>query len=1729
MNRRSLLFSVLVLLFATIASAQMPQTYERGFSADKVYQYGDIDHVNHFNGNLVLAVPVGPSFPLKGSSYQLTLVYNSSIWDVMEVYPTDPLNDCYQTKGNCKQLWSYPARRFNAGLGWSLSLGRKFEKYDAENASQGPIYVSPDGAEHSFGGNLPADGSYLRTTATALQTPDGSSREFSEDPALKPKNAFGWLSTMRDANGNGVDVVQICGHGDDAHVCTAPERMCGDHLCDEAQQMLSEWRITDTEGRVHHVYFQDFGAQPGVNPPFGPQLPEQRVAVSRVVLQGPAGDMTYSFEYGTDTNPGLTTIGHSCAGADHTGFSEMFAVPLLHRVKLPDTSYYEASYTGNGGCDPGQISALQLPSVKGQLQWTYGGYLYPDGSCTTSPYHGVYGVRERRLVDINGNLVGKWTYTPGIVQTPAIEMQCSSGGDGGQAISKMVKQEFTNTVDDPYGMRTIYHFTALPELAGSAPPTTISKGEYGFPMCRLHPNDIGQRRYLSTEKQTCGPCDGNGNCGGWYCTTFEEKYIRYVSDDTVVDNSGNVVSVGDFPNNPRIESEQTKATSNGSSESTWTDRSDFDGFGHYRKTTTSGSFGGSPVRETYVDFNPGSDAAGTVFDPATNARKPAFASSDPWVLNTYDYTWSAENGVYSKTEACVDRTTGFLAASRMLRNSGSSPSTVPRSSSDAMVWYTNGGGVVTREDYYGGDLQANLADTALCGMTRPATAEYSIGHSYSHGALASTSYYNGTTEILPKVVDRTIGLSGLPTSERDSAGLETTYTYDANARLKQVQPPGTSPVVFTYGFALTGIGPIGYSPASVAVDRGDTHVLYQFDSFGHVWRELHRMPSPADQTYWSMRQMDRDADGRTVRESTYERITDPIDSLSLVPSLATQYSYAQEGWLASVTLPDGTSTSTTPSMLSKFTKRTPYTAADGTSQIAVSQETRNPLGRLTSVAELQWGGSSPGHTTNYAYDLGGNLISVGMTRGSVTQNRFFSYDQLGRLRAETHPEKGVTGYGTVGYPTYDSRGHLRSKIEGVTDGPFDLVYNYDNRERLLAVTEPDPSSNATPKARRDLKTFAYGSTNAASTGGTDYRAGKLSTTARHNRDGVLGDVVVTETYHYVDAAGRLTSRDTAVSSTAAFDGATFSASQQWNALDQISSVGYPQTTTASGVAGDRNVGYAYTNGFLTSVGTYASSITYQPSGMPDQVTHGLAPYATIQKWTPDPSHMARPCSILVAPPGTTLTVNGSAPCDLTISGNAASWNSGQYHYDAAGNITQIGTRSYVYDFLSRLAVERDGGLSTTYGYDGFGNMNLQTTTIASASAPATGGNYGGTFSRSFNKIDVDPSTNRLTGATFDAAGNVTAWPAGTTYEWDNAGSMHALHANGRDVVYLYTADDERVASISRIPDVNVITRNRTSWTLRGFSQQLLRTWVDDSTSGSRTWSWSEDEIWRGTTLLATESLGGTHHIFTDHLGSPRFITDSVGQSLGTIPFSSFGSGGATGMGALQFTGHERDLGTNSSDALDYMHARYYSAAVGRFLSVDPILGKPELPQTWNRYSYVANNPLTRTDPAGRCFWDGCALEAAAVVEAAIGVTFVVGVVYGAIHTAFSERADPYAPERKLPTDPHTGNPVIDPHVVGPHTQLGKRTSKSTGETYVQGREFDENGNRVKDIDHTDHGRKDHDNPHEHPYDPATGKRLPNQPLQPGVKPDSPQQPKPEPPKSEPKAIAPPCYPQVLCG
>ncbi|MDH5731534.1 MAG: RHS repeat-associated core domain-containing protein, partial [Gammaproteobacteria bacterium] len=67
-----------------------------------------------------------------------------------------------------------------------------------------------------------------------------------------------------------------------------------------------------------------------------------------------------------------------------------------------------------------------------------------------------------------------------------------------------------------------------------------------------------------------------------------------------------------------------------------------------------------------------------------------------------------------------------------------------------------------------------------------------------------------------------------------------------------------------------------------------------------------------------------------------------------------------------------------------------------------------------------------------------------------------------------------------------------------------------------------------------------------------------------------------------------------------------------------------------------------------------------------------------------------------------------------------------------------------------------------------------------------------------------------------------------------------------------------------------------------------------------------------------------------------------------------------------YTGEQFDADTG----LLYLRARYYDPMLGRFISVDPYLGRLEVPESQNRVIYVHNNPLLYTDPSGLAVYQG---------------------------------------------------------------------------------------------------------------------------------------------------------------
>ena len=305
---------------------------------------------------------------------------------------------------------------------------------------------------------------------------------------------------------------------------------------------------------------------------------------------------------------------------------------------------------------------------------------------------------------------------------------------------------------------------------------------------------------------------------------------------------------------------------------------------------------------------------------------------------------------------------------------------------------------------------------------------------------------------------------------------------------------------------------------------------------------------------------------------------------------------------------------------------------------------------------------------------------------------------------------------------------------------------------------------------------------------------------------------------------------------------------------------------------------------------------------------------------------------------------------------------GPYDYDGAGNVIGIGTdAAYRYDAYGRLQTSSIDINGTTHAqeffYDRFGNL----TTVETDGTPIV--------------LGVDAATNRLKLTSdsgiygeYDADGNMTGYSGSMTFTPDELGMIRRATVDSQTKVYLYTADDERIAAIRITGPSQAETIS--TWTLRDLSGKVLRTYQKTLPGGER-WEWKEDHIYRAGALLAADvpaAEGTRRHFHPDHLGTPRLITDAQGLPVSEHTYAPFGVElTPAGPERMKFTGHERDSASLDSANLDYMHARYYTPGGGRFLSVDP--GKdwdPAKPQSWNMYAYVRNNPINSTDPTGRC-------------------------------------------------------------------------------------------------------------------------------------------------------------------
>ena len=616
----------------------------------------------------------------------------------------------------------------------------------------------------------------------------------------------------------------------------------------------------------------------------------------------------------------------------------------------------------------------------------------------------------------------------------------------------------------------------------------------------------------------------------------------------------------------------------------------------------------------------------------------------------------------------------------------------------------------------------------------------------------------------------------------------------------------------------------------------------------------------------------------------------------------TTSAFDELGRVSSVITPDGATVS-----ISYLGNVTTSTDQAGKKRKSVT----DALGRLVQVYEAP-NDSTYNHLTNYSYDILDDLTTV--NQGS--QTRTLVYDSLKRLKSATDPESGTMDF------DYDENSNLIKKVDSRflpgTSTRILTTSAYDGLNRVTSRTYNDGTPNVT---------YAYDAPNVA------FSKGRLTG---------VSSTVSSYTFGEFDALGRIKS------GTQTTSGQAYVMGYQYDLVGNLISQTYPSGRVvrtdydeAGRIAGVKNnqTGNYYVGAVSTDV---ANRIQYSAAGdvKTMKLGNGLWEHTNFNS-------RLQPTQIGLGSAATNSTLV-QLDYDFGTVNNNGNLLGQTITVPTVGGVAGFtATQTYGYDPLNRLATAQENGGSSwrqNFSYDRYGNRKLSAGTTL-PSAFTTENNP--TINANNNRIDntVSGQTNVL----YDNAGNLTRDVAGHIYQYDAENRMIAYDGGAAatgGATYSYDGNGQRV---KKVVGGSTLLITMFVYDIQG---QLIAEYADSAPNG-----------------------GGTSYVTSDTLGSPRVITGSSQQVKGRHDYLPFGeelSAGTSGRtpqhsyGAdnlrQKFTSYERDDETG----LDFASARYYASRQGRFTTVDPLMASKTLmnPQTFNRYSYVVNNPLILIDPSG---------------------------------------------------------------------------------------------------------------------------------------------------------------------
>jgi RHS repeat-associated protein len=597
---------------------------------------------------------------------------------------------------------------------------------------------------------------------------------------------------------------------------------------------------------------------------------------------------------------------------------------------------------------------------------------------------------------------------------------------------------------------------------------------------------------------------------------------------------------------------------------------------------------------------------------------------------------------------------------------------------------------------------------------------------------------------------------------------------------------------------------------------------------------------------------------------------------------------------------------------------TSVTQLSGTSNAVTTTLTYEPMfNQIASVTDPL------SHTTNFSYDNQGNLTTI---TDALQHQTTLTYDVQGKALSVADPLGHTTNFGY-------SLGDLITITDPLSHTTTRFV---DAAGRLIAVT--DPLGKTTQFAYNNLNQVqsVTDPLNGQITFGYDAN-GNLSNvkdannhTVQHTYDNM--DRVATrkdallnqESYQY-DLNGNMSQFTDRRGKVAVFS---------YDGLNRMTFAGYGMT---AGPTYESTVNYTYDGGnrLTQAADSISGTITRGYDGL-DRLTSETTPGSNTVSYTYD-----------TAGRRSTLTVPGQSMDNYT--------------FDNANRLTLITqgstTVSLTYDNANRRAtLTLPNSVTTTYSFDNAsrltgltyakGSTNLGNLTYSydlNGRRTNVGGSYASTGLPGVVNTTAYNANNQLTtwgtaNLFYDANGNMTS--DGThSYTWDARNHLTKIDS-GTTASSTYDPFGRRMTKS--------IVGTSTSFLYDGVNpvQEVI-----GGTNTANSLSGGTDEVFQRT------DSSGARSFLTDALGSTLALTDSTGTAQTSYTFDPFGKttfSGSSTTNSFAYTGRELD-GTG----LYYYRARYYSPALQRFISEDPIGFA-----AGGQYRYVMDNPISGIDPTG---------------------------------------------------------------------------------------------------------------------------------------------------------------------